>query len=684
MRRWVLRMLMALLLLPSVVWPAPQPAEAAPTFFGRPYHFGYYDGADHTDPATGGAPSYNVFFNCVGTPHSGIALDWLNRTNSGAFNINDFLNGVQERLFNNAAGTYRSCTAAYDRARASSLVNMMLGYNGNDPIFDLPGEVGAGPNRWTKGVQVAQANWPYFVALVKAYDANAMAGGWGVGWNDTQTTSGGSDDYLGYDIGSEPTPDEDGRYGHENTHEVHVLFLPNDRFNAPVIRFYNPDGSEFTILKICGNAVGNLSALSPSVLDAAVQTRPGDQLGPTVTAGGTYNLHALAINPGVVPSGSPAYLEVKVTSGSANGPAFALGAGSQAFGDPPRTDQQGYGTGQTLLATGQAGQSRFFWRYPAAIPGGVTRMPPGGFSFVVPIATPSGTQICFTAYASPTLAGGFGGGPTRPNAVHCYTVLSPAYPRVEGNGSDVHAGGGVCGKAPEPPASGFVKTSPNAGSLGQYAVSASSTINNFRSNAAGSDTLKLGQAGDYAQVCRPDLIQAAGAYTGVRILINTNDFDVTGKSGVYFYNGSALTIHGTVSNKLTVVAQSGSIIVSGAIQLDGAPHPVRDAPSLGVIAAGDILIRAGVMRVDAYLFSNGTIDTCQAATGSCSNTLTVNGFVMAKDLAFNRLGALNGHGPVLAEQINMLPQIYLNPPALFDASVDNVGLEGQGEKQPLF
>jgi hypothetical protein len=676
--RWVV---MAALVLPSLVWPAPKPAEAAPNFYGRDVTIGYYDGISHfryPEPYNG-----NVFFRCVGVPHSGIALNWLAKTNAGTFGMDDFLNGIHERLFNTTAGTLRGCTAEMDRARASSIVNMMMGYNGNDPAFDLPGQIGSGPTRWTKGVQVAQANWDYFEAMVRAYDANGMAGGWGVNWNDTDTSIGGSYDYLGWDTQLDAVADEDGRFLQENTHEVHPIFLPGDRINGEVVRFYNPNGTVFTILKICANAVGDLAALAPTVLDAAVQTRPGDQLGSTVTAGGTYNLHGLAINPGDLQSGSPAYLEVKVTSGSATGPAFALGAGSAASVDP-LADAQGYGTGQTLLATGQTGQSRYFWRYPVPIPGKTTRMPPDGFSFVVPPATPNGTQLCFTAFASPTLNGGYGGGPTRPNAVHCYTVLNPAYPQIQASNSDVHAGGGVCGQTPEPTAAGYIKTLAAADSWGQYAVSAASSINNFRSNGAGSDTMKLGQNGNYAQVCRPDLMQAAAVYTGASQVISANDFDVTGKSGVYFYNGAALTIHGTVGNKLTVVARSGKVVVSGTVQLDGVAHSARSTPSLGVIANGDIEILAGVTRVDAYLFSNGTIDTCKAGSGSCSNVLTVNGFLMGKKLVFNRLGALNAHGITPAETILMAPQIYLNPPMLFDASADNLGLEGQGEKQPLF
>jgi hypothetical protein len=64
--------------------------------------------------------------------------------------------------------------------------------------------------------------------------------------------------------------------------------------------------------------------------------------------------------------------------------------------------------------------------------------------------------------------------------------------------------------------------------------------------------------------------------------------------------------------------------------------------------------------------------------------LVVNGFFMAHDILFNRLGRPNTNGNQLAEQVILNPQLYLNPPMFFDAAADAVLLHGQGEQQPLF
>jgi hypothetical protein len=130
----------------------------------------------------------------------------------------------------------------------------------------------------------------------------------------------------------------------------------------------------------------------------------------------------------------------------------------------------------------------------------------------------------------------------------------------------------------------------------------------------------------------------------------------------------------------------GDLTIANSIRLDGAAYVRSSVPSLGVIASGNILIPAAVTQVDAYLFSNGTIDTCQEATVlACSTVpLLVNGFLMGRTISFHRSGLTGTTGSQVAERVTLNPQIYLNPPTLFDASVDGVILENQGERQPLY
>jgi hypothetical protein len=124
--------------------------------------------------------------------------------------------------------------------------------------------------------------------------------------------------------------------------------------------------------------------------------------------------------------------------------------------------------------------------------------------------------------------------------------------------------------------------------------------------------------------------------------------------------------------------------MNGRIALGAGTYLAADTPSLGIISAGDIDIDSSVNLVDAYLFANDNIHTCIQADSTCDNPLTVDGFLMAHDIAFERLGPPNSTGNPVSETITMTPQLYLNPPQFFDTSVDPTLLQGSGEQQPLF
>jgi len=138
-------------------------------------------------------------------------------------------------------------------------------------------------------------------------------------------------------------------------------------------------------------------------------------------------------------------------------------------------------------------------------------------------------------------------------------------------------------------------------------------------------------------------------------------------------------------NPVAVVEIDGNILLNTTTA-----YEAHKAPSLGIISSSDILIDPAATQVDAYLFSShGTIVTCNAAPAGCANNLRVNGFLMAKDLLFGRIGpnppvGASAVSAPIVEQIVLNPQIYLNPPKYFDASVDDILLEGQGERAPLF
>ena len=339
------------------------------------------------------------------------------------------------------------------------------------------------------------------------------------------------------------------------------------------------------------------------------------------------------------------------------------------------------------------------------------------FTVNVSATVPDGTWICFTNTINPakwTQATGF---TALSSARLCLEVYRTRYPAVQGFNGDIHAGAGLCvpqtNTLAAPGWLGYVKGNPLGNSFGQYVVSASQPngITDFGSaGSVGGTTLNLGLTGAYAQACRPDLLAEANTYrlTGLGFATiglpvppaGPKSIDVTGMSGIYYFDGGGdLNITGTVKKSVTIVKTNASGVVRmGTVARSAALYPahsssgVEGVPSLGVIAAGDIQIPAAVTNVDAYLFANGSIDTCPEGTSAviatkklcASPILTIHGFLMARNIFFRRLGPFGTQGAITAEQVYLGPQIYLNPPKLFDFTIDDNFADGQGEKQPLF
>jgi hypothetical protein len=295
-----------------------------------------------------------------------------------------------------------------------------------------------------------------------------------------------------------------------------------------------------------------------------------------------------------------------------------------------------------------------------------------------------------------------------------FTVVSQRTPGVAGLNGDIHAGGGLGDTCT---GSGKITGYNGGTSYGDYVLAASGIgINNFKSNtSSGPDNLDIGGNGGYYAVCRPDLLNAvavpyfnnggphqvipgAGAVTVNLSCVTTvgcpiNGGPVTGGADVYLFNGTDLRISGTINKKVTLVTRTGTVTITGNVAIAGGVSGPNDLPSMGVVSAGDIRIAAAATQVAGYLFSDQVIDTClegQSSLSACNTPpLEVDGFLMANDISFRREGVANTDGvgvnSPITEKIVLSPQIYLNPPKLFDAAtVDGRDAKGQGEKQPLF
>ncbi len=465
---------------------------------------------------------------------------------------------------------------------------------------------------------------------------------------------------------------------------------PECNMTREMIVFTNADGSQYRIKKNCANPVGDLAPLDQDFSVTLSADRNGGPL--QVGVGDTASIHVRLRNNGPART-DPGALQIMYPGARVVQPCAPTCAdGSQgaatAYGGPR-------GFAATSNIPGHAGVN---WRW------NINPVPRNGFldavlNFTIsPTAAPGNLQFTVLFYPS-NLAGGVA---TATVDISLVSVRTPGFVGLNG---DIHAG-----DCTQSAISGYVQTSPGGPSYGQYVVSASGSTSGLYSNAATSaanDKLKIGKTGGYSRICRPNLLAAASrassgpGYSTIGITGPTTVFNMTGnEEGVYFYSGQHLVVRGTVGNPVsagppavarkpvTIVALSGDVRIDGNITLNNTVFPARSVPSLGIISAGSILINPNVNRVDAYLFSNETIYTCAGGgipcTAAASAQLVVNGFLMAKDIEFGRLGAFNTSGRPVTELIILTPQIYLNPPKFFDASVDDLTLEGQGERPPLY
>lgn len=272
-----------------------------------------------------------------------------------------------------------------------------------------------------------------------------------------------------------------------------------------------------------------------------------------------------------------------------------------------------------------------------------------------------------------------------------YNVQTEAYPSYNGYG-DIHAGGGYCGTAP---VLGKVFSNIKSASLSSYVVSSSGSISETGSNGALSSTpagkaASLGASGQYLTVCRPDLFAVAQAYTGFSFALGPIDVSGPGPDAIMIGpSGSGpIVISGTISRKLTIYNPypSRPIVFNSDVALSAAGTAAKSQPSLAILTKGDVSILPSARNVDAYIFSDGNINTCDvpAPFAACNNLLTIHGFLMAKSLSLHRLGVQSPlNSTPLGENIILNPQIYINPPRFFDNAGGLNLTQSQGERPPL-
>ncbi len=579
----------------------------------------------------------------------------------GMTNANQFIDYIKWRLYNGDA---------QQRVGAKFIILTMLGGHDKNPASPNGAQIAD----WEQRVRYAESQGWISWNQMYTFNVNTMYQG-----PPTSSTEAGGGSKYGCPVIPNPPPNP-----------VDDAYFPVAVQTDPSIVFRNPSTGQFyyALRIVCANPLGNLDGIPglPQVdYNLQVNLQPGSDAPPwggIIEAGKTYHLTPIVQNFG--PGASfDSYMDVNNFQYQYVTVRNAATTGGWAH-------NQGYISGAPPNRCNY-GPECWFWWY-RSIPNGQIVTQPNGLTFATRSDTPDGQQVCFNAAIVPhNLANQPAFFPPPPQPALCYTVYKVHHPGIVSTNGDVHAGGDLCGRAQT--TTGNIHTNPSNNSLNEYVVSANGVAGNFGSNnTVGGSAATVGRNGNYYSVCRPDLSAVAIDYLSVGVpgvdytILPGGSYDVGAlpavPGNVYYFSGE-VRLRGTFNRKMTIAAPS--VIIDGNIILNAPSTSGGQAPSLGIITNGYIEINGGVTRVDAYLFADGSINTCaDGNVPACANTLTVNGFLMANTLSFRRLGPANAaSSATVGEQINLTGQIYLNPPKFFDNAAGENLLQHGGEKPPL-
>lgn len=558
-------------------------------------------------------------------------------TNNCVMNEASFIKVYHDRLFDS--------TSMANEGRAAAEIDIMLG----EPGATFGGSIAT-------GIAYAQAHFAQWESLINVY-ASGTVPGYNVNWNVTNL-------YYTSDAMGASYPQNNstcaGYGGFVCSGDVAYVQTYNDS-NVDRGVVFTANGQQFIIKDKCANIEGTVNSL-PNPTSSITITKTSSHPTP-ITVGGSMDYDLQVAEAQNVPLTKVTISDTLPSEFSYVGPANGSPAPSV--------------NGSTLT-----------WTFSGAADSSILSSIANGtetLSFAVK-ATVIGTAVN-TATGTATDQSG-ANVPVNPGST-TNNVQATTTPAVDALNGDVQAGGGACGQAQT---NGSVTGHVGSGAYATYVVSASGSISDFASNS-GLGNLTLGATGGYNTVCQVDLYKAAvsnyGEVPSMALPANTaaTPYDISGWSGVYYIHGNAyLYASKPITNKMTIVDEGGNVFITSDLALTSNVVAADKVPSVGIIAQNDIDIDAAVTRVDAYMFADGLIDTCEPGSGSCSgSTLQINGFVMADNIIYSRLGPLNATGSPVAESIALNPQIYLNPPTFFDSqNVDIPQLLGEGERPPLF
>lgn len=448
-----------------------------------------------------------------------------------------------------------------------------------------------------------------------------------------------------------------------------------------IVFFDKVDGHPlYAIKKDCGNPVGRLESLDqPYTLTPHVDT-----ISPTnIEAGSKVSVNTSVDNVGDRPSANTQWEITQITvkpgkkaphedeNGTVSGTAPCQSNGGAPAGDyfvSGDADCKNVAKGNGIFNLGTPAQN---------LKPSVSGLDVGDL--------PVGTRVCFALSVQPRSNNDGAWAHSKPI---CTTVGKK--PKVQIWGGDL----GVRGMVDTSTSVKDMGGNKTFGSWVEYGVFAVGTVNRFASgsglvnqasnnqvdwskltfankNLAGADAF-----GNYSTLAGFRPVPTVASFfgniqdkTAVSGSLNVGDPSkqfTTGDS-VKVNTAGDLSVSGTIGlKKSVVIIASGTVTIDNNIQYDdGTLGSIHDIPQV-VIIANNINITDNVSRVDAWLVTTGTIDTCSNVTttltsNKCNQPLEVNGPVITNKLVLKRTagsdtGAASGDP---AERFNLRPDAYL-------------------------
>ncbi len=229
--------------------------QAEASTFGRSLEYGYYDGKRYTLDA----PDYYWYSYMF---EQGLPSNWETTRTT----VDIFIDDLQLKL--------SSSSSVIDQARASAIINTMMGVQAQDNRYDRPQS-----QRYQNGITLARSQFNEWERIVRAYDRCSRPGqggctipGASVNFNEILSLDDTINGYGVGETGGDPQiPD--------------IVFAPIGGSAEDMIVFRHANGTSFTIKKKCGNLTGEQSSFPTSP--------PSGELNPPTS------------NPGVPPGFTP-------------------------------------------------------------------------------------------------------------------------------------------------------------------------------------------------------------------------------------------------------------------------------------------------------------------------------------------------------------------------------------------